>query len=55
VAARVSERFFGELLAPVRRVASTDVPMPFAPWLESAVLPSKDDLAAAIRAAVGER
>ena len=53
VAARVSERFFGELLAPVRRVASKDVPMPFAPWLESAVLPSKDDLAAAIRAAVG--
>lgn len=53
VAARVSEKFFGDLLAPVRRVASKDVPMPFAPWLESAVLPSKDELAAAIRASVG--
>ena len=49
VAARVSEKFFGELLAPVRRVASKDVPMPFAPWLEAAVLPGRDDLETAIR------
>lgn len=49
VAARVGEELFGRLAAPVRRVASKDVPMPFAPWLESAVLPGKDDLAAAIR------
>jgi 2-oxoisovalerate dehydrogenase E1 component len=49
VAARVGEELFGQLAAPVRRVASRDVPMPFAPWLESAVLPSKDDMAAAIR------
>jgi 2-oxoisovalerate dehydrogenase E1 component len=49
VAARVSEELFDELAAPVRRVASKDIPMPFAPWLESAVLPSKDELAAAIR------
>ena len=49
VAARVSEELHGRLAAPVARVASKDVPMPFAPWLESAVLPSKDDLAAAVR------
>lgn len=49
VAARVSETLFGRLAAPVRRVASKDIPMPFAPWLESAVLPSKRDLQDAIR------
>lgn len=49
VAARVSEELHGRLLAPVGRVASRDVPMPFAPSLEAAVLPSKADLAAAIR------
>ncbi|MDX6323132.1 MAG: 2-oxoisovalerate dehydrogenase component [Propionibacteriaceae bacterium] len=53
VAARVNEKFFGELLAPVRRVASKDVPMPFAPWLESAVLPSRDQLATTIREVCG--
>jgi 2-oxoisovalerate dehydrogenase E1 component len=49
VAARVSEQCHGLLAAPVRRVASKDVPMPFAPQLESAVLPSKGDLLDAIR------
>ena len=49
VAARVSEELFGQLAAPVRRVASKDIPMPFAPWLETAVLPGKDELADAVR------
>jgi 2-oxoisovalerate dehydrogenase E1 component len=49
VAARVSEQLHGDLLAPVRRVASRDVPMPFAPALEAAVLPSREDLRAAVR------
>ena len=49
VAARVSEQLYGELQAPVRRVASRDVPMPFAPALEAAVLPSREDLRAAVR------
>jgi 2-oxoisovalerate dehydrogenase E1 component len=49
VAARVSEQLHGRLRAPVLRVASKDVPMPFAPWLEAAVLPSRDELADAIR------
>ena len=48
VAARISERCFDQLKAPVVRVASRDVPMPFAPWLEGAVLPTREDLAAAI-------
>lgn len=49
VAARVSQSLHGRLLAPVVRVASKDVPMPFAPLLEGAVLPSKADLAESIR------
>jgi 2-oxoisovalerate dehydrogenase E1 component len=52
VAARAAEECHGSLVAPVRRVASRDVPVPFAPWLESAVLPSRDDLVDAIRATV---
>lgn len=48
LAARVSEQLHSELAAPVRRVASRDVPMPFAPSLEDAVLPSKDELRAAV-------
>ncbi|GAA0320882.1 alpha-ketoacid dehydrogenase subunit alpha/beta [Kineococcus aurantiacus] len=55
VAARVSEELHGHLAAPVRRVASKDVPMPFAPWLESAVLPSRDDLAQAVRSVLADR
>ncbi len=49
VAARVSEKFHGNLLAPVKRLASRDVPMPFAPALEAAVLPSREDLREAVR------
>jgi pyruvate/2-oxoglutarate/acetoin dehydrogenase E1 component len=40
VAARAAEECFHELAAPVRRVAALDVPIPFAPVLERAVLPS---------------
>lgn len=49
VAARVTEHCFTSLKAPVLRVASKDVPMPFAPSLEAAVLPGRDDLVAAVR------
>ncbi len=55
VAARVSEEFHGQLTAPVRRVASKDIPMPFAPGLEATVLPSPKDLVAAIRRVVEKR
>jgi TPP-dependent pyruvate/acetoin dehydrogenase alpha subunit/pyruvate/2-oxoglutarate/acetoin dehydrogenase E1 component len=49
VAARVSAELHGRLRAPVVRVASKDVPMPFAPALEAAVLPSRDQIRAAVR------
>ena len=51
VAARVGAELFDDLRAPVERVASKDVPAPFAPWLESAVLPTADDIEDAIRRA----
>lgn len=42
VAARISERHFGTLTAPVRRVGASDVRIPAAPSLQQAVLPSAD-------------
>ncbi len=42
VAARIGERHFGSLTAPVRRVGAPDVRIPAAPALQQAVLPSAD-------------
>jgi pyruvate dehydrogenase E1 component beta subunit len=39
LAAGITERFAEDLMAPVRRVASADVPVPFAPVLENAYRP----------------
>ena len=49
VAARAAEECFGELTAPVRRIAALDVPIPFAPVLEDAVLPSVARITAVVR------
>ena len=43
------------LKAPPVRVAHPDIPIPFAPSLEHAVLPDKDKVAAAIRSCMMER
>lgn len=48
-AATVAEKAFHHLKAPVRRVTSKDVPIPFSPKLEKAVVPSPDEIAAAVR------
>ena len=48
-AATVAEQAFHLLKAPVQRVTNKDVPMPFSPTLEKAVLPSVDDVVAAVR------
>jgi 2-oxoisovalerate dehydrogenase E1 component beta subunit len=50
VAAIIAQEAFDVLDAPVTRVASLDVPVPFAPVLEDAVLPSAEKIH---RAAVG--
>jgi len=49
VAALVSERAFEDLDAPVRRLTTPDVPIPFSPPLEQAVLPQLDDIKEACR------
>ncbi|MBV1781054.1 dehydrogenase E1 component subunit alpha/beta [Paeniglutamicibacter sp. ABSL32-1] len=49
VSARVSDELFADLKAPVRRVASRDIPMPFSPPLEAAVLPLAEHIEAAVR------
>ncbi|MCL4798838.1 MAG: alpha-ketoacid dehydrogenase subunit beta [Burkholderiales bacterium] len=50
VAATIMEQAFDELDAPVARVASAEVPMPYAKPLEDAALPSAEQIAAAARA-----
>ncbi|MBE3135072.1 MAG: dehydrogenase E1 component subunit alpha/beta [Acidobacteria bacterium] len=52
LAAVVAERAFGSLRAPVTRIAGLDVPMPFAPVLESAAVPSAAGIAERLRAMV---
>ena len=48
VAASISDGAFDYLDAPVRRVAMAEVPMPYAKSLETAALPSHDDVVNAI-------
>jgi pyruvate/2-oxoglutarate/acetoin dehydrogenase E1 component len=45
----ISERAFESLDAPVRRLTAPDVPIPFSPPLEQAVLPQLDDMKEACR------
>jgi pyruvate/2-oxoglutarate/acetoin dehydrogenase E1 component len=49
IAAGIMERFGDSLLAPVTRVASPDVPVPFAPVLENAYRPDVARIAGAAR------
>ncbi len=48
IAARIADEMFAHLDAPVRRVASTDTFVAYAPELEDVILPQVDDLQAAI-------
>ena len=49
VAALVAAQAFEDLDAPVRRLTAADVPIPFSPPLEQAVLPQLDDMKEACR------
>ncbi|MBX7067703.1 MAG: MFS transporter [Parachlamydiales bacterium] len=49
IAARVSEKAFMYLDAPIQRVAGKDCPVPYCKDLEDAVLPQKKDLEEALR------
>lgn len=48
IAARVTEKAWGVLKAPVVRVAGEDVPIPFSPVLEDYVLPNEDKIERAV-------
>jgi 2-oxoisovalerate dehydrogenase E1 component len=50
IAARIADACFDALDAPIRRVAAADCFPPYAPSLEAAILPSQDDVTAAMRA-----
>lgn len=52
VAARLAEQAFYELDAPIRRVCSAEVPVPYPAHLEEAALPRTADIAAAARGLV---
>jgi 2-oxoisovalerate dehydrogenase E1 component len=49
IAAWAAEQLFCDLDAPVMRVAALDCHVPYAPEIESAVLPQTDDVDAAVR------
>ena len=49
LAALIADEAFEDLDAPVRRLTAPDVPIPFSPPLEQAVLPQLDDMREAIR------
>jgi pyruvate dehydrogenase E1 component beta subunit len=52
VSARLAEKGFFDLDAPVERVCGAEVPLPYAGHLEQAALPQPDDIVAAARRAV---
>jgi len=54
ISARITEQAFYQLDAPVIRVTSSDVPMPYAAHLEQAALPQVGDIVAAARRVVGK-
>lgn len=55
IAARLAEDELYELDAPIRRVCSREVPVPYAAHMEEAALPSIDGVVQAVRAIVPQR
>jgi pyruvate/2-oxoglutarate/acetoin dehydrogenase E1 component len=53
VSARIVEGAFFELDAPVARVCSAEVPIPYAMHLEDAAIPQTQTIVAAVRKVVG--
>jgi 2-oxoisovalerate dehydrogenase E1 component len=48
IAARIADRFFDELDAPIRRLNGAHTPTPYSPPLEAAVVPDTDALVRAV-------
>ena len=53
ISARVAEEAFDALRAPIRRVTTPDVPIPFAPGLEAPLYPDRERIAGALREVAG--
>jgi pyruvate/2-oxoglutarate/acetoin dehydrogenase E1 component len=53
ISARIMEEAFYDLDAPVARVCSVEVPLPYPAHLEQAAIPQTDDIVTAARALVG--
>ena len=53
IAARIGEQCFYELDAPVQRVCSVEVPMPYPRHLEQAALPQAAAIVTAVRTQLG--
>ena len=49
ISARIVENAFFDLDAPIARVCSAEVPMPYAKHLEQAALPQPDKIVAAVQ------
>ncbi|MFM9035896.1 MAG: alpha-ketoacid dehydrogenase subunit beta [Mycobacterium sp.] len=54
ISARIVEQAFYELDAPVARVCTAEVPIPYAKHLEEAALPQPDKIVSAVRGLFGE-
>jgi pyruvate dehydrogenase E1 component beta subunit len=54
ISARIMEQAFYELDAPVARVCSAEIPMPYPQHLKQAVLPQPDTVVAEVRRMVGD-
>jgi pyruvate dehydrogenase E1 component beta subunit/2-oxoisovalerate dehydrogenase E1 component len=53
IAARIAEALFYDLDAPIARICTAEVPIPYPKHLEDAALPQPDGIAAAVRATLG--
>jgi pyruvate/2-oxoglutarate/acetoin dehydrogenase E1 component len=55
ISARIVEQAFYELDAPIARVCSAEVPIPYPHHLEQAALPQPETIATTARALLGDR
>jgi pyruvate/2-oxoglutarate/acetoin dehydrogenase E1 component len=55
IAARIAEEAFYELDAPIGRVCSAEVPIPYPKHLEDAALPQPERICAAVQSLLGGR
>jgi pyruvate/2-oxoglutarate/acetoin dehydrogenase E1 component len=49
IASRITEQIFDDLDAPVARLGALEIPVPYNPNLEQAMMPQAADIVAAVR------